>query len=241
MDFIYLEGRHAVLEAIRSEMNINYIMLAEGFHLPEIVKLAQERNIRIKKVSRVKMDHSSKTGRHQGTIAVISEFKYIDSEQMIVSARNKGRHPFLILTDKVTDPHNLGAIIRSAECFGADGVIIPRHRSAAINETVFRASAGSVAHMPIAQATNLVNEIEKLKKAGLWVVCADVDGEDVARVDLNMPVALIVGSEGAGVSRLVKEKCDFVVRIPVVGRLDSLNVSVAAGILMYLIGRVNAR
>jgi len=238
MDFLYIEGKRAVEEAIKSDMNINYIMTAEGMHLADITSLAKERDIRVKTVSKTKLDHTSKTKRHQGIIAVVSSFNYTDTNDMINSAISIGRKPFLIIADSITDPHNLGAIIRSAECFGCDGIIISKHRSAEVNETVYRSSAGAVSHVAVARVTNISAEIENLKKKGLWIVCADMEGDDINNFDFDMPLALVLGSEGSGVSRLVKEKCDFSVKIPIKGNVASLNVSVAAGILMHTISRI---
>lgn len=237
MNFLYIEGKRSVEEAIKSGANINYIMIAEGMHLGDIISLAKEKNIRLKTVSKTKIDYTSKTQKHQGVIAVVSSFQYSDTDDMIKLAKDKNEKPFLIISDSITDPHNLGAIIRSAECFNAHGIIIPKHRAAEVNETVYRSSAGAVSHMPIAQITNISLEIDNLKKQGLWIICADMDGEDLNDFDFNMPLALVLGAEGKGVGRLIKEKCDFVVKIPIKGNVASLNVSVAAGIIMHTISR----
>lgn len=237
MDFLYIEGKRPVEEAIKSNDNINYIMIAEGMHLGDIISIAKEKNIRIKTVSKTKLDYTSKTQKHQGVIAVVSSFKYADTDDIIKSALNKNEKPFLVIADSITDPHNLGAIIRSAECFCAHGVIIPKHRSAEINETVYRSSAGAASHIAVSQVTNIASEIDNLKKQGLWIVCADMDGEDLNDFDFNMPLALVLGAEGKGVGRLIKEKCDFIVKIPIKGNVASLNVSVAAGIIMHAISR----
>jgi 23S rRNA (guanosine2251-2'-O)-methyltransferase len=238
MNFLYIEGRRSVEEAIKSNANINYIMVADGLHLGSIISLAKEHNIRIKTVSKTKMDYTSKTKKHQGVIAVVSGFEYADTDEILKISENKNEKPFLIILDQISDPHNLGAIIRSAECFASHGVLIPKNRSAAVNETVYRSSAGAVSHIPIAQVTNISTEIDRLKKLGLWIVCADMDGEDIDAFDFDMPLALVFGAEGSGVSRLVKEKCDFIVKIPIKGEVASLNVSVAAGIIMHKISRV---
>jgi 23S rRNA (guanosine2251-2'-O)-methyltransferase len=237
MDFLYIEGKRSVEEAIKSDTNINYIMIAEGMHLGNIISLAKEKNIRLKTVSKTKLDYTSKTQKHQGVIAVVSSFQYSDTDNMIKSAENKNEKPFLVIADSISDPHNLGAIIRSAECFNAHGIIIPKHRAAEVNETVYRSSAGAVSHIPIAQVTNISSEIDNLKKQGLWIVCADMDGQDLNNFDFNMPLALVLGAEGKGVGRLIKEKCDFIVKIPIKGNVASLNVSVAAGIIMHAISR----
>lgn len=237
MNFLYIEGKRAVEEAIKSNVNINYIMIADGLHLGGVIALAKEHNIRIKTVSKTKMDFTSKTKKHQGVIAVVSSFEYVDTDELLKNAENKGQKPFLIILDQISDPHNLGAVIRSAECFGSHGVIIGKNRAAEVNETVYRASAGAVSHVPIAQVTNISTEIDNLKKRGLWIVCADMDGQDIETFDFDMPVALVLGAEGSGVSRLVKEKCDFIVKIPIKGEVASLNVSVAAGIIMHKVSR----
>lgn len=237
MEFLYIEGRRAVEEAVKAGANINYIMLAEGMHLGNIIALAKEHNIRTKLVNRTKMDYTSKTKKHQGVIAVLSAFDYTDVDAMLTAASKRDAKPFLIIADQITDPHNLGAIIRSAECFGAHGVIIPKNRSAEVNETVYRASAGAVSRMNIAQVTNLSTEIERLKQKGLWIIGADMDGVSLEETDFDIPLALILGAEGSGISRLVKEKCDFITGIPLKGEIASLNVSVAAGILCYKISQ----
>jgi 23S rRNA (guanosine2251-2'-O)-methyltransferase len=238
MNFLYIEGRRSVEEAIKSNASINYIMIADGLHLGGIVALAKENDIRIKTVSKTKMDYTSKTKKHQGVIAVVSPFKYTDIDELLQNAKNKNEKPFLTILDQINDPHNLGAIIRNAECFGSHGILIPKHRSAEVNETVYRSSAGAVSHMPITQVTNISMEIDRLKKLGLWIVCADMDGQDIDTFDFDMPLALVFGAEGSGVSRLVKEKCDFIVKIPIKGEIASLNVSVAAGIIMHKISRI---
>ncbi len=238
MEFLYIEGKRAVEEAIKAGANINYIMLADGLHLGGIVALAKEKNIRTKLVSRTKMDYTSKTKKHQGVIAVLSAFSYSDVDDMLASAQQEGTKPFVVIADQITDPHNLGAIIRSAECFGAHGVIIPKNRSAEVNETVYRSSAGAASRIKIAQVTNLSAEIERLKQKNLWIIGADMEGDAFEEADFDLPLALVLGAEGSGISRLVKEKCDFLINIPLKGQIASLNVSVAAGIFFYKISKV---
>lgn len=236
-EFLYIEGKRAVEEAIKAGAKINYIMLADGLHLGNIVALAKEHRIRTKMVSRTKMDYTSKTKKHQGVIAVLSAFDYSDIDDMLDKAKTNNEKPFLIIADQITDPHNLGAIIRSAECFGAHGLILPKNRSAEVNETVYRSSSGAASRVKIARVTNLTNEISRLKQKGIWIIGADMEGSSLEESDFDLPLALVLGAEGSGISRLVKEKCDFITGIPLKGHVASLNVSVAAGILFYKISQ----
>ena len=183
------------------------------------------------------MDQLSETGKHQGVIAYTSAYQYAEVEDMLKKAREKGEPPFLFLLDNIEDPHNLGAIIRTANLAGAHGVIIPKNRAVGLTAAVARASAGALNYTPVAKVTNIGQTIEELKKEGLWFVCADMDGTTMYQLDLKGPIGLVIGSEGDGVGRLVKEKCDFVASIPMKGDIDSLNASVAAGILAYEIVR----
>jgi len=189
MEFLYIEGKRAVEEAIKAGAKINYIMLADGLHLGNIVALAKEHRIRTKMVSRTKMDYTSKTKKHQGVIAVLSAFDYSDIDDMLDKAKTNNEKPFLIIADQITDPHNLGAIIRSAECFGAHGLILPKNRSAEVNETVYRSSSGAASRVKIARVTNLTNEISRLKQKGIWIIGADMEGSSLEETDFDLPLA----------------------------------------------------
>jgi 23S rRNA (guanosine2251-2'-O)-methyltransferase len=198
---------------------------------------AQKHGTQVRYLSRERLDQMSETGRHQGVIADIAAYAYADVETMLAAAQERGEPPFLLLLDGIEDPHNLGAIIRTANMAGAHGVIIPKDRAVGITATVVKASAGAVHHTPVARVTNLARTIDELKERGLWFVCADMDGTTMTSLDLKGPIGLIIGAEGEGVSRLVKEKCDMIASIPCKGQIDSLNASVAAGVLAYEIGR----
>jgi 23S rRNA (guanosine2251-2'-O)-methyltransferase len=188
-------------------------------------------------VSKERLDQLSKTGKHQGVIAFAAAYEYAEVEEILASAHEKNEAPFIILLDSIEDPHNLGAIIRTAHQAGAHGIIIPKRRAVGLTATVARTSAGAINYLPVAKVTNLSVTIEELKKQGLWFVCADMDGEMMYDLDLRGPIGLVIGSEGEGVGRLIKEKCDFIAKIPMYGQVDSLNASVAAGILAYEIVR----
>lgn len=229
-------GRNPVLEAIRSGRSIDKILVKKGKYegsIVPIIKKAKENGIIIQEADKAKLDAASEGGSHQGVIAYVSAYKYSDVNDILNAARDKGEPPFVIICDKITDPHNLGAIIRTANCVGAHGVIIPKRNSVGLNSTVAKASAGAVEYTRVAKVTNIVSAIEDLQKEGLWITAADMDGEEMYNIDLKGAVGLVIGSEGEGVSRLVKEKCDFVASIPMTGRINSLNASVAAGVLMY--------
>ena len=198
---------------------------------------AAEKGVVIQEVSRQKLDELSQTKNHQGVIALVSAHDYVEVEDILAAARAKGEDPFIILLDGITDPHNLGAILRTAECAGAHGVIIPKRRSVGLNATVGKTSAGAIEYMPVAKVTNLVKTMEQLKKEGLWFACADMGENDHFDTNLKGPIGLVIGSEGEGVSRLVKENCDFTASIPMYGKISSLNASVAAALLMYEVVR----
>ena len=191
----------------------------------------------IKYVTKERLDQMSETGKHQGVIAYAAAYEYAEVEDILQKARDKGEPPFLFLLDNIEDPHNLGAIIRTANLAGAHGVIIPKNRAVGLTATVAKASAGALNYTPVAKVTNLGQTIEELKKEGLWFVCADMDGTRMYQLDLRGPIGLVIGNEGSGVGRLVKEKCDFIASIPMQGDIDSLNASVAAGVLAYEIVR----
>lgn len=235
-----LEGRNAILEALRSNRDMEKLLVLKGNvegTIKRIIAQAAQKGIVIQEVSRQKLDELSQTKNHQGVIAFVSAHNYVEVEDILKNAEEKGEDPFIILLDGITDPHNLGAILRSAECAGAHGVIIPKRRSVGLNATVAKTSAGAVEYMPVARVTNIVKTMEQLKKKGLWFVCADMKGLDYFDTDLKGPLGLVIGSEGEGVSRLVKENCDFTAAIPMYGKISSLNASVAAGLLMYEIVR----
>lgn len=235
-----IEGRNPVLEALRSGRPINRLYVQDGCQdgpVQTIVREAKKRDVMFQFVSRKRLDQLSETGRHQGVIAQAAAYEYAKVEDMLELARRKGEPPFLILLDGIEDPHNLGAIIRTANLAGAHGVIIPRHRAAGLTAAAEKASAGALNFTPVARVTNLSAVIEQLKEEGLWFVCADMGGETMYTLNLTGPIGLVIGSEGSGVSRLVREKCDMVASIPVKGEINSLNASVAAGVLAYEIVR----
>lgn len=235
-----IEGRNAVIEAFRSGKTVDKLFVLDGCQDGPILTIkreARKQNSLIKYVTKERLDQLSETGKHQGVIAYTSAYQYAEVEDMLKKAREKGEPPFLFLLDNIEDPHNLGAIIRTANLAGAHGVIIPKNRAVGLTAAVARASAGALNYTPVAKVTNLGQTIGELKKEGLWFVCADMDGTAMYQLDLKGPIGLVIGSEGDGVGRLVKEKCDFVASIPMKGDIDSLNASVAAGILAYEIVR----
>lgn len=231
-----LEGRNAVLEVLKSGRDINKIFVQKGNvegTIKRIVATAYERRIVVQEVARQKLDEISQTKNHQGVIAIVSAHDYVEVSDIINSAKEKGEEPFLIILDGITDPHNMGAIIRTAEVAGAHGIIIPKRRSAALTATVGKTSAGALEFLPVARVVNITNTIEDLKKQGVWIACADMQGENYFNSNLKGAIAIVIGSEGEGVSRLVKENCDFTVSIPMYGNIESLNASVAASLLIY--------
>ncbi len=235
-----IEGRNAVLEAFRGGKTIDKLYVLEGCQdgpVRTIIREAKKQDTLLYSVSRERLDQMSKTGKHQGVIAFGAAYAYAEVEDMLEAAREKGEDPFLILLDGIEDPHNLGAIIRTANLAGAHGVIIPKRRAAGLTATVAKTSAGALNYTPVAKVTNLVSTMEDLKKKGLWFVCADMGGELMYRCNLRGPLGLVIGSEGEGVSRLVREHCDFTAAVPMKGDIDSLNASVAAGVLAYEIVR----
>lgn len=235
-----IEGRNAVIEAYRSGRTVDKLYLLDGCQDGPILTIkreAKKQNTLVKYVDRERLDQLSETGKHQGVIAVAAAYEYAEVEDILKAAREKGEDPFLFLLDNIEDPHNLGAIIRTANLAGAHGVVIPKNRAAGLTATVARTSAGALNYTPVAKVTNLAKTIEDLKKEGLWFVCADMDGTVMYDLDLKGPLGLVIGSEGEGVGRLVKEKCDMTAAIPMKGNIDSLNASVAAGVLAYEIVR----
>ncbi len=235
-----IEGRNAVLEAFRSGKTIDKLFVLDGCQdgiVNTIKREARKQEAIIQYVSRERLDQMSVTGHHQGVIAAAAAYEYAAVEEILAAAREKGEDPFLFLLDGIEDPHNLGAIIRTANLAGAHGVIIPKRRAVGLTAAVARASAGALNYTPVAKVTNLTAVIRDLKKEGIWFVCADMGGETMYRLNLTGPVGLVIGSEGGGASRLVKEMCDFTASIPMKGDIDSLNASVAAGVLAYEIVR----
>lgn len=235
-----IEGRNAVIEAFRSGRTIDKIFVQDGCQdgpIMTIKREAKKQDALIKFVTKERLDQMSETGKHQGVIAYAAAYEYAEVEELLEEARQKGEQPFLFLLDNIEDPHNLGAIIRTANLAGAHGVIIPKNRAAGLTATVARTSAGALNYTKVAKVTNLSKTIEELKKEGLWFVCADMEGTTMYDLDLKGAIGMVIGSEGQGVSRLVKEKCDFAASIPMKGNIDSLNASVAAGVLAYEIVR----
>ncbi len=235
-----IEGRNAVIEAYRAGRPIDRLFLLDGCQDGPVLTVkreAQKRGTPIKYVSRERLDQLSATGKHQGVIAYGAAYEYAQVEDILQAARDKGEPPFLFLLDNIEDPHNLGAIIRTANLAGAHGVIVPKNRAAGLTATVAKTSAGALNFTPVARVTNLVQTMEALKKEGLWFVCADMGGTRMYDLDLTGPVGLVIGSEGDGVGKLVKKNCDLVASIPMKGDIDSLNASVAAGVLAYEIVR----
>ena len=235
-----VEGRNAVLETFRSGRSVDRLYVLDGCQdgpVKTIMREARKQKTVINYVEKSRLDHLSETGKHQGVIAIAAAYEYSTVEQMLENARSRGEAPFLILLDGIEDPHNLGAIIRTANQAGAHGVIIPKRRAVGLTATVAKASAGALNYTPVARVTNLVSTMESLKKEGLWFVCADMGGTSMYDLDLKGSIGLVIGNEGKGVSRLVRETCDFIAAIPMKGEIDSLNASVAAGILAYEIVR----
>ena len=235
-----IEGRNAVIEALRSEKPIDKLYILDGCQdgpVMTIKRMAKNKDIFVKYVAKERLDQLSDTGHHQGVIAMAAAYEYAEVEDILNKAKEKGEPPFIFLLDNIEDPHNLGAIVRTANLAGAHGVIIPKNRAVGLTATVARTSAGALNYTPVARVTNLSKTIEELKKEGLWFVCADMGGETMYRLNLTGPIGLVIGNEGEGVSRLVKEKCDFIASIPMKGDIDSLNASVAAGVLAYEIVR----
>ena len=235
-----IEGRNAVIEAFRAGKTIDKVLILDGCKdgpIQTIQREARKTDTIIQYVKKERLEQISGTGKHQGVIAYAAAYKYAQVEDMLRAAEEKGEPPFLILLDGIEDPHNLGSIIRTANQAGAHGVIIPKRRAAGLTAVVAKASAGAIHYTPVAKVTNLGRTIDSLKEKGLWFVCGDMDGEVMYQSDLTGPIGIIIGNEGNGVSRLVKEKCDFCVGIPMFGNIDSLNASVAAGILAYEVVR----
>ena len=235
-----IEGRNAVIEAFRAGKTIDKLFVLDGCQdgpVRTILRDAKKTDCIVNFVKKERLDQMSETGKHQGVIAYAAAYEYGTVEEMLENAKQKNEQPFLILLDNIEDPHNLGSIIRTANQVGAHGVIIPKRRAVGLTATVAKASAGAINYTPVAKVTNLVKTMDELKKQGMWFVCGDMGGESMYSLDLTGPMGVVIGNEGEGVSRLVKENCDFVATIPMFGDIDSLNASVAMGVLSYEIVR----
>lgn len=239
-DGFQLEGRNSVLEALNHNKTIDKIFVKKGEiegTLKVIVAKALERGIIVQEIDKIRMEQMKRTNNPQGIIALCPAHEYCEVEDILENAKKRGEEPFVIILDEITDPHNLGAIIRTADIAGAHGVIIPKRRAASLTAIVSKTSSGALEYVPVARVNNITKEIEKLKKNGLWIACADLKGTECFKADLKGPIGLVIGNEGAGVSRLVKESCDYSVKIPMYGNIESLNASVASGVLMYEVVR----
>lgn len=234
-------GRNAVLETLRTDRDIHKIWIQDGINkgqISGILKVANERKIIVQTVAKQKLDQMIPKGNHQGVVAQIAAYQYAEVEAILAAAYKKQEDPFVLILDELEDPHNLGSIMRTADAVGAHGIIIPKRRSVGLTATVAKASTGAIEHVPVARVTNLSQTIEKLKEQGLWIVGTDAkNSQDYREMDAKMPLGIVIGSEGSGISRIVKEKCDFLVKLPMVGHVTSLNASVAAALLMYEVYR----
>jgi len=235
-----IEGRNPIIEALKNNRPIEKIMVNKASKegsIKKILAMAKENKVIIQEVDRHKLDEMSESHAHQGVIAITSDYRYYDLDEILDIPKEKGEDPFFIILDGITDPHNLGSIIRTADAVGAHAVIIPKRRSVQITPIVAKASAGAVEYLPVCKVTNIVNTIKTLKENGLWIAAVDMDGQTFYQQNLGGPLGLVVGSEGEGISRLVKQNCDFTVSMPMSGNVTSLNASVAGGILLYEVYR----
>ena len=235
-----IDGRNAVLEAFRSGKTIDKLFVLDGCQdgpVRTIIREAKKADTIINFVDKERLDRLSNSGHHQGVVAQAAAYEYAEVEDILENARQKGEDPFIFILDEIEDPHNLGAIIRTANLAGAHGVIIPKRRAVGLTATVAKTSAGAINYTPVAKVTNIGRTIDELKKSGMWFVCADMGGDTMYNLNLKGSIGLVIGNEGSGVSRLVKEKCDYIASIPMKGDIDSLNASVAAGVLAYEIVR----
>jgi len=237
----YIGGKHSVLEALRAGRTINKIWIADNAQKPfagPIVAEAKNHGIVVQFIDKRKLDQMAEGVAHQGVVAQVAAYEYVEIEDILAAARRKNEDPFILILDEIEDPHNLGSILRTADCTGVHGVIIPKRRSVGLTATVSKTSAGAVEYVPVARVTNIAQTIEELKEAGVWVAGTDVSAaQDVYKASFKLPIALVIGNEGKGVGRLIKEKCDFLVKLPMSGHVNSLNASVAAGVLMYEVVR----
>ena len=234
-----IEGKNAVRQAIEANSTINKIFIDKNYQgrKDEIINLAIQNRIKIEYLPKVALDKKSKTFHHQGYIAETVEFEYSSVEEIIKIAKNKESLPFIVLLDGIEDPHNFGAIIRSCECAGVDGIIIPKNRACQVNETVIRTSTGAISEMPIAKVTNLKDAIDQLKKNDIWVFGAEIGGENIYHKNLNLPIAIVIGSEGFGIKKSIQSYCDGIITLPLMGKVNSLNASVACGAVVFEILR----
>ncbi|EDS76562.1 RNA methyltransferase, TrmH family, group 3 [Clostridium botulinum C str. Eklund] len=232
-----IEGRNAVIEALRSDRTIEYVMVAKGNmtgSINKVLGIAKDKGIIIKEVDRKKLDSMSITGSHQGVMAIVTPYKYSEVEDIFNYAKEKGEEPFILILDEIEDPHNLGSIMRTAEICGVHGIVIPKRRNVGVTPTVYKTSAGAAEYVKVAKVANINRAIDEIKERGTWVYGADMDGENYCfQTNFKGAVALVIGSEGRGISKLTKQKCDVLVKIPMIGKITSLNASVAAGIMMY--------
>ena len=230
-------GRNAVIEALKSDTTIEYFCVSKGDlegSIKVVLSLAKDKNVVIKEVDRRKLNEMCGGANHQGVIAKVTPFKYSEVTDIINRAKRKGEDPFIVILDEIEDPHNLGSIIRTAELCGVHGIIIPKRRNVGVTPTVYKCSAGAIEHMRIAKVTNINATIDQLKEEGIWIYGADIDGKDFSyNTNFSGPCALVIGSEGRGISKLTLKKCDVLVKIPMIGKINSLNASVAGGIMMY--------
>lgn len=227
-----VEGKNAVMEALKSDVTVDAVMVEKGQN-HQIIALARQKGIKLQYLDKAAMDRISVTKKHQGFIAKVSDFEYCEVDDILRLAEEKGEDAFIVVLDGVEDPHNLGSVIRVCECAGVHGIIIPKHRSASVNETVVKVSAGAAEHMKIARVTNIVSAIEELQRAGVWVYAADMDGEDIYKTDLTGKAAFVIGGEGGGVRPVTAKACDKKVALPLMGKVNSLNASVACGVVVY--------
>ncbi len=237
---LVLEGRNAVLEALKSGRSIDKLFIQDGQlqgSIQQIIYEAKQEKIVIQRVNKQKLDALSITGNHQGVIAYVAAYNYVEVEDILQIAKEKEESPFILLLDEISDPHNLGAILRTANAAGVHGVIIPKRRAVGLTATVAKVSAGAIEYVKVARVSNLVQTIEELKKQGLWMVGSDMDGEVMYTMNITGPIGIVIGNEGEGISRLVKEKCDFIAKIPMYGKISSLNASVASSLMMYEVVR----
>ena len=233
-------GRNPVLEAVKAGREIDTLFVTKGERqgsVGKIIAMCRENGVMVKETDTKKLDYMCQGANHQGVIARVAAHEYASVEDIFARAKEKGENPFIVICDEIEDPHNLGAIIRTAECAGAHGVIIPKRRSATLNFTVAKTAAGALEYMPVARVSNLPSTMEELKERGVWIYGTDMEGETWCQTDLKGPMDLVVGSEGKGLGRLVQEKCDFILSLPMTGEINSLNASVAAGIMMYEVSR----
>lgn len=236
----WIIGKNPVLEALRAERDINKIWIAEGSNkgqMQQVIGLAKQAGVIVQYVPKQKLDHTV-SGNHQGVAASVAAYQYAEVEDLFDKAAAKNEDPFFLILDEIEDPHNLGSILRTADAAGVHGVIIPKRRAVGLTAAVAKASTGAIEHVPVARVTNLARTMEELKEKGIWIVGTDASGkQDFRQMDAKMPLAIVIGSEGKGIGRLISEKCDFLIRLPMVGKVTSLNASVAASLLMYEVYR----